>query len=269
MLVGTMLRLTVWLAAAAALAGAAEPRAALFHPNTRRVLIFSGFNNHDWRTTTPFMRGALERTKRFDVRVEEDPSGISAATLAAYDAVLLDYNGQRLGATAEEALAAFVRSGKGLIVVHGASWAFNGLDVLGDNHKKMGIFEPAWTEYRKMIGGIWSTDEPATGHGDRHAFTVKVTNREHPVTRAMQETLAADDELYHYMRMQPGARVLAVAFDAPETRGTGKEEPIFWVVDYGRGRVFHTTLGHDVHAMEMDAFLKPLLAGALWAAGAE
>jgi type 1 glutamine amidotransferase len=269
MLEGMTVRLTACLALAAAIAPAAEPRAALFKPNTRRVLIFSGFNNHDWRSTTPFLRRALEQTRRFDVRVEEDPAGTGAATLAAYDAVLLDYNGPRLGSATEDALAAFVRSGKGLIVVHGASWAFNGLDVLGDAHKKMGIFEPAWPEYRRMIGGIWSADEPPTGHGDRHEFTVKVADHAHPVTRSLPDTLRADDELYHHMRLQPGAKVLAVAFDAPETKGTGKEEPIFWVVEYGKGRVFHTTLGHDVKAMEMEAFLKPLLAGAAWAAGIE
>jgi uncharacterized protein len=261
------LRLTAWLAAATVLASAAEPRAALFKPGARRVLILSGFNNHDWRTTTPFMRAALDGSGRLDCRVEEEPAGITAATLAVYDAVLLDYNGPRLGVTAEEALAAFVRSGKGLIVVHGASWAFNGLDVLGDKHKRMGIFEPAWPEYRRMIGGIWSEEAPATGHGDRHKFTVRITGSEHPVTRGLPTTLEADDELYHHMRMQAGAKVLAVAFDAPETRGTGKDEPIFWVVEYGAGRVFHTALGHDVPAMKMSAFLEPLLRGAAWAAG--
>jgi len=254
--------------AATILAGsAADPHAALFKPNLRRVLILSGFNNHDWRSTTPFLRQKLEQTGRFDVRVEEEPHGIGASTFAVYDAVVLDYNGTRLGPETETALADFVRAGHGLVVVHGASWAFNGLVVLGDKHVRTGIMEPPWPEYRKMIGGIWSEEEPKTGHGQRHEFTVKVVDRSHAVTRSLPAELKADDELYHRMRMQPGVKVLATAFDDLRFKGTGSDEPVIWTVAYGEGRVFHTTLGHDVRAMQAEAFLKPFLGGAAWAAG--
>jgi hypothetical protein len=45
-----------------------------------------------------------------------------------------------------------------MVVVHGASRAFNRLGVLGDHYVKTGIFEPRWTEYAHMIGGTWSMD---------------------------------------------------------------------------------------------------------------
>jgi type 1 glutamine amidotransferase len=246
---------------------AADNRTPLFKPGTKKVLILSGFNNHDWRTTTPFLRQKLESTRRFDVRVEEEPHGITGATLAAYDAVVLDYNGPRWGPDAERALVEFVRSGHGLVVVHGASWAFSGLVVLGDKHVRTGIIEPAWSEYAGLIGGTWSEDPPKTGHGKRHEFVIRMVDREHPVTRALPAELKADDELYHRMRMQPGAKVLAAALDEVRFDGTGSEEPILWIVNYGAGRVFHTTLGHDVRAMQADAFLKPFLGGTVWAAG--
>jgi type 1 glutamine amidotransferase len=118
-----------------------------------------------------------------------------------------------------------------------------------------------------MIGGVWSEEEPKTGHGQRHEFTVKIVDSSHPVTRGLPVELKADDELYHRMRMQPGVHVLATAFDDQRFNGTGNEEPVIWTVSYGEGRVFHTTLGHDVRAMQADAFLKPFLAGAAWAAG--
>ena len=256
-----------WLLLAALPALAADARSLLFKPDTRKVLILSGFNNHDWRTTTPFLREQLERTRRFDVRVEEEPHGITASTLAAYDTVVLDYNGPRLGPETEMALMEFVRAGHGLVVVHGASWAFNGLVVLGDHHVRTGIMEPLWPEYRKMIGGVWSEEEPKTGHGQRHEFTVRIMNRSHPVARGLPAELRADDELYHQMRMQPGASILATALDERQFNGTGKEEPVFWTVSYGGGRVFHTILGHDVRAMQAEAFLRPFLGGAAWAAG--
>ncbi len=246
----------------------------LFQKDALRVLILSGRNNHDWRTTTPFLKQLLLDTGRFDVRVNEEPAGLTADTLAAYHVVVLDYNGPRWGPGAEKSLEEFVQSGKGLVVVHGASWAFNGLPVLGDRHLRTAIIEPPWPEYRRMIGGIWSLDPPPTAHAPRHKFTVKFLDRQHPIAAGLPESFDTNDELYHNMRMQEGARVLATAWDDPANKpssstghaGTGKEEPILWAVSYGRGRVFHTTLGHDVEAMRTPGFSTTFVRGAEWSA---
>ena len=248
------------------LAAVAQNSVSLFKKNTLRVLVLSGRNNHDWRSTTPALRKALLDTGRFDVRVNEEPAGMTAETLAAYDAVVLDYNGPRWGDAAEKALESFVREGKGLVVVHGASWAFSGLVVLGDNHVRTGILEPAWPEYARMIGGVWTEDEPKTGHGKRHQFPIRFVDRQHPVAVDMPETLIANDELYHNMKMQPSAHILASAFDDRSFGGTGKDEPILWTVSYGKGRVFHTTLGHDATAIAQPAFMLTFLRGTEWVA---
>jgi type 1 glutamine amidotransferase len=245
---------------------AAQNTLPLFKNGALRVLILSGRNNHDWRSTTPALRQALLETGKFDVRVNEEPAGMSAETLAAYDVVVLDYNGPRWGRMAEAAIASFLRAGKGLVVVHGASWAFNGLEVLGDRHVKTGIMEPAWEEYARMVGGVWSMGPPVTAHGKRHVFEIRFVDREHPISRGLPARLQANDELYHSMHMQPGAKILATAFDDPAFNGTGKEEPILWTVVYGKGHVFHTTLGHDTTAIGEPAFLIPFLRGTEWAA---
>lgn len=90
-----------------------------------RVLIVTGQSDypyHDWRSTTPFLKKALEDTGRFDLWVTEEPSGITRAALAHYDAVVLNYNGPRWGSAAEAALEQFVRSGKGLVSLQGAAY---------------------------------------------------------------------------------------------------------------------------------------------------
>ena len=138
-----------------------------------RALIFSGRNNHDWPTTTPFLKKVLLDTGRFDVRVTEEPGGTTASTLASYDVLVLDYNGPRWGEATEKAVEAFVRSGKGLVAVHAASYAFGGLRVLGERMTRTDVVEPAWPAYAEMLGCSWSEAEPRTGHGDRHSFKVK------------------------------------------------------------------------------------------------
>ena len=79
----------VLLLAAAACALAADP------PGKIKTLILSGANNHDWRATTPRLREILDRSGRFDVRVTEEPAALTAAILASYQLIVLDYNGPR------------------------------------------------------------------------------------------------------------------------------------------------------------------------------
>jgi uncharacterized protein len=260
-------------------------RIAMFKKGAIRVLILSGQNNHDWRTTTPCLRNLLLNTGRFDVRVNEEPTGMTAETLAVYDVVVLDYNGPRWGPTAEKALAGFVRSGKGLVVVHGANWAFSGLVVLGAHHIPTGIIEPAWPEYKKMVGGVWSDQPPASGHAPRHKFLVNIVDRNNPITAGLPASFEADDELYHNLHMIPGVHILATAYDDPKFKAavqqpaparsgwphldmnpTGRNEPMLWTVHYGRGRTFYTALGHDVQAEEMPGFSTTFVRGVEWAA---
>ena len=224
-------------------------------PAKLRALIYSGRNNHDWRTTTPFLKKILLDTGRFDVRVNEEPAGNSDATLAPYDVLVLDYCGARWGEAAEKAVERFVASGKGLVVFHAASYPFGNAPILGDNMTNTGKFEPPWMEYRKMAGAFWSKDEkPITGHGQRHSFKVKWTRPDHPVARGLEESFWATDELYHSFRMMPRVEVLATAFDDAKFDGTGKDEPILWTVRYGKGRVFQHALGHNVAALQETGF---------------
>src|SRR5712675_1776386 len=78
------------------------------NPSALRILILSGGEGRDWRSSTSFLRQLLVETARCDVRVCESAAGITAETLAAFDVVVDDYSGARLGRATEEALAAFV-----------------------------------------------------------------------------------------------------------------------------------------------------------------
>ena len=262
---------TVFLAGVLAAACLAQTAAApddsfFFEKGKIRVLILSGRNNHDWRASTPHVRRILDATGRFDVRVTEEPSGLTPETLRPYDVLVSDYCGPRWGEAAEKAVAAFVQSGKGLVVVHAASYPFGEAQVLGSHQTPTGVRQQPWPEWATMVGAAWTEKEPKTGHAKRHVYELKWTNAAHPIAQGLAPSFTVSDELYHQFALKPGIEVLATALDATEQGGNGKEEPLLWTNRYGSGRVFQTALGHDVAAMSAPGFIASFARGVEWAA---
>jgi len=250
-----------------------------------RVVLIDGQNNHDWRSTTPFLKKELEETSRFTVDVstaplnkndkKPAPEGSIAfpPDLNKYDVVLSNYNGDPWPEEFRKALESSLKDGKiALVIVHAANNSFTN-----------------WAEYNLMIGMGWRDNKfgdrlildadgkekrvpkgegPGAGHGAGHAFQITVRDADHPVTKGMpHEWMHAKDELYHGMR-GPAEHVhlLATAFSDKAKGGTGEHEPMIWTLDYGKGRVFHTPMGHDVEAMRCIGFIATLQRGAEWAA---
>jgi hypothetical protein len=123
-----------------------------------------------------------------------------------------------------------------------------------------------------MVGLMWRA---GTGHGAYHPFDVAVVDRNHPITTGMADLKLHPDELYHRLVFTPGAefKVLLSAFSEQKTGGTGRHEPMGTVAMWGKGRVFHTPLGHvwrnvpQSRATWADPQLRRLVArGAEWAA---
>ena len=109
---------------------------------------------HDWRASTAFLRDLLERTGRFDVRVEEEVAGISAATLGPYDLLILNYNGPRWGPAAERAVEQFVGQGKGLISFHGVTYGPL-YGMVFEGNKWQAGHDQGWQAYAELIGARW------------------------------------------------------------------------------------------------------------------
>jgi len=232
-------------------------------PPKIQALIITGQNPHDWRTTTPSLRKSLEDTGKFEVRVVEEFRGGTPEMLAPYALVIVNYyDGRpvnRWGERADNALADFVRGGKGLVLYHLAVGSFDG-----------------WTDFEKMSGGNW---RPNNGHHSaQHDYMVDIKDSEHPITKGLKTPFPVmHDELFANLRWQPEGsfHLLASAYDdhalyngksAQPIPGPGINQPILWTTQFGQGRVFVTALGHDGNDTEQLPFKVTFTRGAEWAA---
>lgn len=212
-------------------AAAVAPAAPAAAPALIRAAVITGENNHDWAWTSREIAAALRETGRFEVLVVDQPAAWLADAPARLQrgelhVLVLDYNGKRWGDAAERGFVDAVAAGCGVSVLHAANNAF-----------------PGWADYERMVGLLW---RDGTGHGSFHPFDIVVVDPHHPITRGMADLRLHPDELYHRLVPAAGAdyRVLLSAFSEPKTGGTGRHEPMGLVAQHGKGRIFHTPLGH-------------------------
>lgn len=268
-----------WIALAVAIFGLSFGDAGADDNKKLRVLIIDGQNNHNWRATTPQMKRVLEACGRFTVDVTsnlkandkpgEVPTVPFPPDLSKYDVVVSNYNGASWGADFQKTFDEALKEGKiGLVIVHAANNSFGG-----------------WKEYNQMIGMGWRDknygerlilddagkevrikkgDGDGSGHRYTGEFQVVVRDADHAVTKGMpKEWMHARDELYDNMRGPiENVHLLATAY----SKGTKAHEPMIWTVSYGKGRVFHTPMGHDLNGMRCYGFIATLQRGTEWAA---
>lgn len=231
-------------------------------PAAVKVLIITGDHGHKWKETTPFLKELLTKAGH-KVDVTEAPSkDLTSDNLAKYDVLVLNYRNTPAGAKErpetvwsddnKKAFTDAVKGGKGLVVYHHASAAFVGTAEFDK-------------EFEKVIAGGWRKQG---NHGKMHEFTV-TTRKEHAVTKGVTEFTHGRDELYQNSLIPEGSVVLCTAYSekSKDAKNTGKHEPVVWVATYGKGRVYHNSLGHDVEAMKSSTgFAVLLVRGVEWAA---
>jgi type 1 glutamine amidotransferase len=125
--------------------------------------------------------------------------------------------------------------------------------------------------YIRKRDGAWTLDPtPGRGgsHGQQHEFVVETQAAEHPIMKGLPAKWKhAQDELYDRLRgPAKDVTVLGAAFASQETGGSGEWEPLLMAIPFGKGRVFHTALGHSVVSMGSIGFQETLKRGTEWAA---
>ena len=239
----------------------------------------SGGPWHKWQLTTPVLKKVLEETGLFQVDVvTAPPAGGDFAAFTpkfeAYRAVVLNYDApdERWPDALKAAFDRYVSAGGGVVVVHAANNAFPGWPAYNE---MIGV--GGWRGRTEKAGAYWFVKDgtlqsdtsagPAGSHGARTPFALTIRDASHPIVRGLpKQWMHQGDELYARLRGPGGMTVLATAFSDAANAGSGRDEPILMVLTHGKGRIFHTTLGHDVNGMSAVDFIATLQRGTEWAA---
>jgi type 1 glutamine amidotransferase len=181
------------------------------------------------------------------VDVVEDLSLLSSANLEAYDAVVMhfkNYDPNVPGRKGFDNLARYVQQGGGLVLVHFAC----------------GAFQEFKDDFTQLAGRAWNPE--LRGHDPFGEFTVNITDQTHPITKGLQD-FAITDELYTCLDGDVPIKVLASATSKVDK----KVYPMAFVLKHGKGRVFHSVLGHDVNALSNQGAAELYRRGTAWTVG--
>lgn len=217
---------------------------------SKRLLIITGedYPGHKWQQTAPILKSIYVPDVRFRVDMVEDLTRLPSLDLDPYDAVVMhfkNYDPNVPGRQGLDNLTRFVQQGGGLVLVHFAC----------------GAFQEFKDDFTKLAGRAWN---PALrGHDPFGEFTVNITDPSHPITAGMQD-FTIQDELYTCLEGDVPIKVLASATSKVDQ----KVYPMAFVLEYGKGRVFHSVLGHDVNALSNPGAAELYRRGTAWVAGA-
>ena len=209
-----------------------------FGADKLKVLLVGG-RGHDWKGFHAVIAPVLEKTGDFEVTLTAKLDDLKAESIKKYNIVLFYGSGGDFTDPAQEkGLEEFVKNGGAMAGVH-ATDAFKKSDV-----------------YWRMIGGRFTT------HGGGK-FWLRIEDDKHPVTAGMKD-FEIQDETYDN-KMHPKAKVHSLG---KVDRGK-EQQSMVWVQDYGKGRVYNTTLCDNKGAWTNPSFQQLVVRGLYWSAGKE
>lgn len=259
----------------------ALPQAALVKPEKARKLLVFSVTNGFRHSSIEIGRKALammgEKTGAYEAVVSDDLANFEPEKIGEFDAICFlnttgsvfapkDVNklpeAEKKAALerAERLKKSFmdhIKGGAGFVGIHSAT------DTFYD-----------WAEYGEMINGYFSGHP--WGSGTPVSIKVEPGQENHPLVAHLEgKNLEFKEEIYQLKDPYDSKAVdMLLRLDTEKSpmdlKGINRKDKDFgvsWIRDWGKGRVFYCSLGHNEHIYQNEKVLQIYLAGIQWALG--
>jgi uncharacterized protein len=194
-------------------------------PKPLKALFLTGGGNQDYKELAPFLTNGFGNRVNITFDLDATMDRLTNKTFAAgYDVVVYDMCfGDADPAALENALST-IREGKPAVMIHCAVHAFR--------NAKSSVHE--WEEGVGMR---------STGQDKFEPFQTVRMDEHSPILDGWPPNWkTGGDELYQTTEFPPTSHALLSA----KSPADGRVHIVCWTQTYGKGRVFATTLGHDM-----------------------
>ncbi|MEI7727946.1 MAG: ThuA domain-containing protein [Verrucomicrobiota bacterium] len=206
-----------------------------------KVLWMTGGGFHDYKGLTPSLTQSIQKYANVTFEVEWDYKKLAKPGYAdGYDVVVYFFSQHdKDGKPIVDNIAATIRAGKPAVFIHGTTHSFRALER---------------DAYCESIGMT------STRHDKAGPIATKKAE-DHPISRFWPANWKTEkDELYENVKFWPNAKPLMTAYSDTSK----KDQVVTWVNQYGKARVFGTTLGHGPPTTDMPVYHQLLANGLLW-----
>jgi uncharacterized protein len=182
------------------------------------------------------------RSRGIAIEYTESMAALDLETLNQYDALVVYANITEINPAQEKALLEYVRSGRGFVPLHCASFCF--------------LNSPA---YIAMVGAQFQR------HGGQE-FITRIAEPDHPIMKNFDGFRSWDETYIHHKHNSDGRLILEYREQGEQADGQ-TAEPWTWVRQEGKGRVFYTAWGHDERTWSQPGFQSLVERGIRWSCG--
>tara|TARA_B110000495_G_scaffold198691_1_gene210891 strand:- start:114 stop:965 length:852 start_codon:yes stop_codon:yes gene_type:complete len=223
--------------------------------NKKVVYVWGGWKNHHPEKTVdlfvPWLRSEGAIVEVFNtLEVYAD-----AAVMEQADLIIQQWTMGEMTKNESKGLQKAILNGTGMAGWHGGT---------GDSFRGN-------LNYQYMIGGQFVSHP-----GGKSEFTVKIIDRKDPITKGLKDFYVKNTEQY-YMLMDPNVKVLATSkftkasylkkgSKKSENVVTGSVMPVVWKKNFGKGRIFYNSLGHNIEDFDVPVLMEIHKRGIRWAA---